>query len=69
MMVSKTKLDMRGSLWRNTKKEKPGQPDYTGNCKVDGVDYYLSGWLDGGGESKRISISFTKMDINDEDLF
>jgi len=67
-MANKTKLDMRGSLWKNTKKEQPNQPDYTGNCKVDGIDYYLSGWLD-GGERKRISISFTKMEISDEDLF
>ena len=37
--------ELRGSLFRNNKKEKNSQPDYNGSCKVNGVEYRLSAWL------------------------
>jgi len=36
--------DMSGALFVNDRKENERQPDYKGDAKVDGVDYWLSGW-------------------------
>jgi hypothetical protein len=33
-----------GALYRN-KKEKQTQPDYSGNCTLDGKQYRIAGWL------------------------
>jgi hypothetical protein len=35
----------RGVLFVNDRKEKDGQPDRTGSLNVDGVEYFLDGWL------------------------
>lgn len=37
--------DGQGSLFKNDRKEKPGQPDYRGELKVDGEIMELSAWL------------------------
>jgi len=36
--------NLRGVLFVNHKKENPKQPDMTGNCEIDGVEYWLSAW-------------------------
>jgi len=36
--------DGAGSLFRNNKKEKPTHPDMTGEIKIDGKVYRVSGW-------------------------
>jgi hypothetical protein len=35
----------RGALFKNERKEKETQPDYTGSLNVGGVDYFLDAWL------------------------
>lgn len=49
-----------GIISRNDKKEKPTHPDQTGQCTIDGVEYWLNGWIkerkDGTG--KFLSLSF-----------
>lgn len=35
----------RGAIFRNTKKEKETHPDYTGTINVEGVEYFIDGWL------------------------
>ena len=34
----------RGQIWKNDKKEKPNQPDFTGSLNVEGVEYWVSAW-------------------------
>lgn len=35
----------QGSLFRNTKKSKDSQPEYQGECKINGVKYRIAGWM------------------------
>lgn len=37
-----------GMLARNERKEKDTHPDFTGTLNVDGVDYWLSAWVNEG---------------------
>ena len=34
----------RGSVWRNERKEKDTHPDFTGQAKIDGVEFWVSAW-------------------------
>ena len=37
--------DNAGALFRNTKKETEKQPDYTGKATVNGVEMFISAWI------------------------
>lgn len=37
--------DNSGSLFVNDRKAQPNHPDRTGSIRIDGVDYWLNGWL------------------------
>lgn len=52
--------DMNGSIFVNDKKTKDNQPDRRGSCKIDGVEYWISGWLKDTNGKKWMSLSFTK---------
>ena len=45
----------RWTLNKNDRKEKETHPDYKGKINVDGVDYYLDGWIKEGANGKFIS--------------
>lgn len=45
----------RWTLNRNDRKEKETHPDYKGKINVEGVDYYLDGWIKEGANGKFIS--------------
>lgn len=34
----------RGSIWKNEKKAKDTDPDFTGQMNAGGVDYWVSAW-------------------------
>ena len=34
-----------GALFKNDKKESEKHPDYKGSCEIDGVEYWVSYWL------------------------
>lgn len=34
----------RGNLFENAQKQKPSQPDFTGDCTIDGTAYEIRGW-------------------------
>jgi hypothetical protein len=43
-MAYETK-DNSGSVFQNERKEKDTHPDRTGQAKIGGVDYWVSGWI------------------------
>ena len=47
----------RGSLFRNDRREKDSQPEYTGTINVAGGEYWLSAWLKEGKGKKFFSLS------------
>jgi hypothetical protein len=60
-MAFETK-ELQGSLFKNTKREKDGQPNMTGSAKIDGVEYWVSGWTKGEGDRRWISLAFKPKD-------
>lgn len=44
----------RGILSKNDRREKDTQPEYTGTLNVDGIDFWVNGWVkerkDGSGK-------------------
>lgn len=68
---SETEYDneMRGVLFKNNRKQHDAQPDRSGSCTIDGVEYWISGWLrkpKGGGEPF-LSLAFTAKDAPEPD--
>ena len=54
----------RWTLNKNDRKEKETHPDYKGSINVDGVDYWLDGWIKDGANGKFISGSLKPKDAN-----
>ena len=52
----------RWTLNRNDRKESERHPDYKGSINVDGVDYWLDGWIKDGANGKFISGSIKPKD-------
>jgi len=50
--------DQSGSLFKNDRKERDSQPDYTGKGIVNGVPVYISGWVKEGNGKKFFSLAF-----------
>lgn len=44
-----------GLLAKNKRKEKDTHPDYSGSINVEGVEYWLSGWLKTGKENSKLA--------------
>lgn len=55
---------MKGTLGKNKRKEKDSHPDYSGSCEIDGVEYWISGWIKENGKTKErfFSLSFKEKD-------
>jgi hypothetical protein len=52
----------RWTLNKNERKEKETHPDYKGSINVDGVDYWLDGWIKDSANGKFISGSLKPKD-------
>lgn len=52
--------DNSGTIFNNDRKEAQNQPDRTGTCMVDGVEYYISGWVKQGAKGPFMSIAFKR---------
>jgi hypothetical protein len=53
----------RGAIFVNDRKEQPNQPDRTGSINVEGVEYFLDGWLkESKSGQKFMSLSIKRKD-------
>jgi hypothetical protein len=50
--------DMSGSMFVNNRKEKETHPDFNGSIRIDGKDYWLSGWTKQSANGQWHSLSF-----------
>lgn len=57
-----------GVLFRNYRKQKENQPDYTGSCKIGGTIYYLSAWIREANGQKFFSMSFQIRVTDDKNI-
>ena len=60
-MAYETK-DNSGSLFKNNRKEKESHPDYNGQARIEGHDYWISAWLKEGNGKKFFSFAFKRKD-------
>ena len=54
--------DNSGSVFVNDRKEKDTHPDRTGTAMIDGVMYYVSGWIKQGSKGQFLSLAFKRKD-------
>jgi hypothetical protein len=47
----------RGTLGKNNRKTTETQPEYAGSLNVNGVDYWLNGWVKEGENGKFFSLT------------
>lgn len=54
--------DNSGSVFKNDRKEKDSHPDRTGTALIDGVEYWISGWIKSGKKGDFLSLAFKRKD-------
>ena len=52
----------RGTLGRNKRREKDTHPEFTGKCDINGVEFWISGWVKESNGEKFFSLSFKAKD-------
>lgn len=43
----------KGTLFRNEKRESEKHPEFSGSCNIDGVEYWISAWVNESKSGKR----------------
>lgn len=61
------KRDNSGVLFKNDKKEEAKHPDYKGNIKVGGQEYWISAWIKEGKSGKFMSLAMNPRDARQEE--
>lgn len=56
------KYDNSGALYVNDKKQNDKHPDRNGSAMIDGVEYWISGWIKEGKSGKFMSLAFRRKD-------
>lgn len=56
-IIAYEQRDNSGSLFPNDRKETEKHPDWTGTIRVDGKDYWLSGWTKQGSRGEFYSLA------------
>lgn len=57
--------ELSGALFKNDRKTKDAQPDYTGECQIDGISLWVSAWIKTSRAGKTyMSLAFTKKDTD-----
>ena len=49
--------DGSGAIFKNTRKDKPSQPDYRGDFMLNGITYEAACWIKDGKHGKFMSLS------------
>ena len=63
--MSYEQKDNSGSIFVNDRKEKDTHPDRSGTARINGVDYWLSGWIKTDKNGKTyMSLAFKPKDAN-----
>jgi len=63
MSDQENKRNNSGALFDNRRKEKDTHPDKQGQATINGVDYWISGWMKTSkGGDKYMSLSFKPKD-------
>lgn len=57
--------NMSGAIFKNEKRRSENSPDYTGQCEIDGTEYWMSAWIKTprSGGKKFMSLAFTQKDV------
>lgn len=60
--------ELRGVLFRNSRKTRREQPDMQGSCQIGGVEYWVSGWAHVSKQNQKyLSLAFTpKFEENEQ---
>lgn len=55
--------DNSGTVFANDRKEKDTHPDRTGSAMIDGIEYWISGWVRKDRNGKQfLSLAFKRKD-------
>jgi hypothetical protein len=57
----------RGLLAKNDRKQSENQPDYTGSININGVEYWLNGWLKTGQNGRLAGQKFFSLSVKPKD--
>lgn len=59
--MSKYDNNLTGVLFRNDRKESDKHPQYKGSCEIDGVQYWISSWMNESSKGvKYMSLKFSR---------
>jgi len=57
--------NLRGALFKNNKRTNDKQPEYTGNCEINGQEFWVSAWIkESQNGTKFFSMSYTPKEQN-----